>query len=105
MRFFYLCLAVLGVVLPFGALIPWLVTNGLDLTLLYQQAFSHQISAFAWLDVIVAAVALIGFILVDGKKHNVRGRLYAVIGTLCVGVSFGLPLYLLLREKGNNSGF
>ena len=72
MRVFYLCLAVLGFVLPYGAFLPWLVTNGPDINLFFQKAFSHQISAFAWLDIIVAAIALIGFILVPILEENLR---------------------------------
>ncbi len=99
MKYLYLILAIPGLVLPYGAFIPWLVSNGVDPKLMAAQAFENNIAAFAWLDVIVAAVVLLFFIMVDGKRNKVKSRGYAVIGTLCVGVSFGLPLYLYLREK------
>ncbi|WP_194437781.1 DUF2834 domain-containing protein [Vibrio fluminensis] len=96
---FYLILALLGFLLPYGALIPWLVANGLDIGLLFEDAMANPISILAWLDVLVAAVALLGFIVVDGHRHKVRYRYFAVLGTLTVGVSLGLPLYLYFKEK------
>ncbi len=66
---FYLVLTVLGIAAPYAAFLPWLFTNGLNLPLLFEQAIANPISAMAWLDVVVAAVALIGFILVDGETE------------------------------------
>jgi len=48
---------------------------------------------------LVAGIALLGFILVDGQRNQVKYRFFAVVGTLLVGVSFGLPLYLYFKEK------
>lgn len=99
---FYLVLTFLGILLPYGAFVPWLATHGLDIGLLFTEAVVNPISVFAWLDVLVAAVALLGFIVVDGQKHQVKYRHFAVLGTLSVGVSFGLPLYLYLKEQQMN---
>ncbi|WP_295891775.1 DUF2834 domain-containing protein [uncultured Vibrio sp.] len=96
---FYLVLTLLGLLLPYGAFVPWLVANGLDIGLLISEAVVNPISQFAWLDVLVAAIALLGFIVVDGRKHQIKYRYFAILGTLSVGVSFGLPLYLYLKEK------
>jgi len=98
MKYFYGVLCLIGIVLPYGAFIPWVVENGIDFSTLMSEAFSTKVSAFAWLDVIVSAVVLIGFILVESKRLSVKNWWVAVIGTLLVGVSFGLPLFLLLRE-------
>lgn len=95
----YLFLTVLGIAIPFGAFIPWLVNNGLDFIALFNAAIVNPISIFAWLDVIVAALVLLIFIIVDGKQHKVKNFWFAIVGTLSVGVSFGLPLYLYLKEK------
>jgi uncharacterized membrane protein len=95
----YLFLTVLGIVIPFGAFIPWLLNNGLDFIALFNAAVVNPISIFAWLDVLIAALVLLIFIVVDGKKNNVTFYWLAVIGTLSVGVSFGFPLYLFLKER------
>ncbi|MEJ2765365.1 DUF2834 domain-containing protein [Photobacterium sp. MCCC 1A19761] len=95
----YLIFTILGILLPYGAFLPWLMTHGLDVIRLIQDAIANPISIFAWLDVVVAALALATFIVTDGKAHGVRFRWLALIGTFTVGVSCGLPLYLYLKEK------
>ena len=98
MKYFYGILCFVGIALPYGAFIPWLFENGVNLLALISAAFSSQISAFAWLDVIVSAVVLCGFIIVEGKRLGITKWWLAIVGTFSVGVSFGLPLFLLLRE-------
>nr|WP_086941162.1 DUF2834 domain-containing protein [Thaumasiovibrio occultus] len=97
MKYLYLLLTILGTALPYGAFLPWLWQHGFDLALLYQHASANPISQLAWLDVIVAAIVLIAFIVNDGKRNQVRHRVWAVIATFTIGVSAGLPLYLYLK--------
>lgn len=96
---FYLVLTFLGILLPYGAFIPWLIANGLDIASLFNAAVENSISVFAWLDVVISAVALLGFIIVDSRRNQVKHGYLAIVGTLVVGVSCGLPLYLYLKEK------
>ena len=99
MKRIYLALCIVGLVLPFSFFVPWILEHGLDLQLLVSELFSTRIGAFFGTDVLVAAVALFVLILTDGRKNGVRPLWLPVVGTLCVGVSFGLPLYLYLRER------
>lgn len=99
MKKLYLLLTLLGISLPYGAFLPWLSNNGLNIPLLIEQAIANPISIFAWLDVVVSALALIAFILMEGKRAKVRHSWLAILGTLTVGVSCGLPLFLHLRER------
>lgn len=96
---FYLALCVVGVVLPYDFFFPWLVDNGLDLSLFITELVSTRVGAFFGADVIVSAVALFGFVFADGRRADVKWLWAPVVGTLCVGVSFGLPLFLYLRER------
>jgi len=96
---FYLVLAILGAFIPYAAFVPWLIQNGIDVSLFFAEMMANPISIFAWLDVFVAAITLLGFILHDGQKNQVKWRYIAIVGTLSVGVSCGLPLYLYLRER------
>ena len=98
MKLVYALLAVLGTVVPLSQLAPWLVEYGLDFTLLFQQAFGPNIAAIAWSDVIVSAIALLLFIFWEGRRLNVQKLWLPVLGTCSVGVSLGLPLFLLMRE-------
>lgn len=99
MRHVYLMFSVLGIAIPYGALLPWLLENGLNIGFLLEQAAVNPISIFAWLDVVVAALCLLTFIATDSKTNQVKGVIYPILGTLAVGVSLGLPLYLYIRER------
>ena len=96
---FYLALCVVGVVVPYGFFLPWLLDNGLDISLFITELVSTRVGAFFGADVIVAAVALFGFVFADGRRRGMKWLWAPVVGTLCVGVSLGLPLFLYLRER------
>jgi uncharacterized protein DUF2834 len=97
-RHFYLVCCVLGLVLPYSQFVPWLLEHGLNVTLFFRELFANRISAFFVMDVIVSAIVLIWFIQTEGKRLRVRLLWLPAIGTLIVGVSFGLPLFLFLRQ-------
>jgi hypothetical protein len=97
-RHFYLVCSVLGLVLPYSQFVPWLLEDGLNVTLFFRELFANRISAFFVMDVIVSAIVLIWFIQTEGKRLRVRLLWLPTIGTLIVGVSFGLPLFLFLRQ-------
>jgi hypothetical protein len=95
----YLFLCVLGAVLPYWQFIPWIVEHGPNIGLLIRQLFANSISAFFGLDVLVSAVVLARFISVEGRRLGMRLLWLPIAGLLAVGVSFGLPLFLYLREQ------
>ena len=97
-RHFYLICCVLGMLLPYSQFVPWLLQHGLSLTLLFRELFANRISAFFAMDVIVSAIVLIWFIQNEGKRLRVRLLWLPTLGTLVVGVSFGFPLFLFLRQ-------
>ena len=111
MKSFYVVCCLVGTVIPYWKLLPWIIENGFAPTVLFAEAASTRIGAFAWLDVLVSAVVLLTFVGGEGRRLGMR-RLWApVLATLTVGVSLGLPLFLLLRqvhlekgEKGSLSG-
>ena len=97
-RHFYLFCCVLGLLLPYSQLVPWLVDHGFDIPLIFLELFANRISAFFAIDVIVSAIVLIYFIQTEGGRLRVRLLWLPTVGTLIVGVSFGFPLFLLLRQ-------
>jgi len=99
----YVLLSILGAALPLSQFLPWLVAHGLDVPLLVSEIASSRIAAFGWLDVVVSGVTLLFFIVVDGRESKTPYLWVPILGTLTVGVSFGLPLYLALRETRPNS--
>lgn len=99
LKHLYILLCVIGVVLPYTQFIPWVLKNGLNVPLLVDQITSSHVAAFGWLDVVVSVPALFVFIISDGRRHQVPPSVWLpIVGTLTVGVSLGLPLYLLVRE-------
>ena len=97
-RHFYLVCCVLGLVLPYSQFLPWLLEHGLNVALFVRELFANRISAFFAMDVIVSAMVLIWFIQSEGKRLRVRLLWLPTVGTLVVGVSFGFPLFLFLRQ-------
>jgi len=93
----YWLLAFAGVALPYSQLLPWIADNGLNVGLLVQQAIASRVAAFGWLDVIVSALVLLVLIFTEGRDRQVPWLWLPILGTLAVGVSSGLPLYLYLR--------
>ena len=98
-RHVYLILCIIGTVLPYWKLVPWIMEHGLSLSLLFEELFSTRVGAFFGLDVIVSALALFVFIVVEGRRAEVPHRWLPIIATLLVGVSLGFPLFLYLRQR------
>jgi len=98
LKFFYGALSVLGTILPYSQLLPWLYHYGFSLTQFFNEVSQSRMGAFAWWDVIVSIVVLIGFIVYEGKQKGMRRLWIPITATVTVGVSLGLPLFLLLRQ-------
>jgi hypothetical protein len=95
----YLILCVAGTALPYSQLIPFVREHGLDLSLLMQQLFANKVSGFFGLDVIVSSLVLWVFVYSEGTRFSMRHLWIYIASNLLVGVSLGLPLFLLMRES------
>lgn len=95
----YLLLCVLGVLLPYQQLAPWLVEHGFDLPLFFRQLFENRVGAMFGMDVFVSSAALLLFAWVEGRRGKSRAVWAVALAVLMVGVSLGLPLLLYLRER------
>jgi hypothetical protein len=97
-RHFYLVCCVLGLIFAYWQFVPWLLEHGLNVELFVRELFGNRVSAFFAIDVIVSAIVLIWFIQSEGKRLRIRLLWLPTVGTLFVGVSFGFPLFLFLRQ-------
>ena len=104
LRHVYLFLCLLGIIVPYAQLIPWILEHGLNLPLLVRELFVTRIGAFFGLDVVVSAIVLFVFIFAQRRESGVRHVWLPIVGTLLVGVSLGFPLFLYLRERARNPG-
>ncbi len=99
LRWTYLILAILGAVVPMFFFIRWFGANGFDLGLMLDAwAVNDATRGLTW-DLTIAAIALTVFMFAETLVRRDYWMLICVPATYCVGVSFGLPLYLFLRSR------
>jgi uncharacterized protein DUF2834 len=98
-RQLYLGLCVLGTVLPYLQLAPFLQQYGWNAREFVSQLFGTPVSGFFGVDVIVSSVALWAFVAIDGRRHGLKHLWAPIAANLTVGVSLGLPLFLYMRES------
>ena len=94
--YFALCIA--GTILPLWQFIPFLREHGLDPSLFFQQLFASPVSGFFGMDVIVSSLTLWVFVYSEGTRLKMQHLWIYVVCNLLVGVSLGLPLFLLMRQ-------
>ncbi len=95
----YLLLAILGIVLPYTLFLPWLLEHGLDFQLFFHELFINDITGAGGLDILAVTIAIVVFIVFEGKRVGVSKFWIPALGTIMLGVGFGLPLFLYLRER------
>ncbi len=91
LRYIFLVLVVLGVVVPYMAFVPFVAEHGLDVRLLVEQASANRIAAFAWLDVVVSAIVLLTAAY-SRQFISLKQAGVVTVLTLAAGVSAGLPM-------------
>jgi hypothetical protein len=84
--------------LPYSQFIPWVIEHGLSGVLFIRELFSNRIGGFFGFDVIIAACVLIPFVVAEGRRLGMPKLWVPITGTLLVGVSFGFPLFLYMRQ-------
>ena len=95
----YWAFAAVGALFPLAAFVPWLRVYGFDPTQFLIDMFANGVSSFFARDVIVSAIVLTLFVVVQGTRDGVRLLWLPVLATFLIGVSCGLPLFLALREQ------
>jgi hypothetical protein len=99
MKRIYAVLAILGFVGPYIFFIRFLSANGLNLSLFVEQLFANDISTFFAVDLLIATVVFWVFATVESRRRSIRYGWICILATLFVGLSFGFPLFLYLRER------
>lgn len=95
----FIILAILGFVLPYYFFISWIYENGVDFQLFISDIFANKLSSLFAVDVFISAISLMAIIWYDSKKYHLKYVYIPIIGTFTIGVSFGLPIYFLIRLK------
>ena len=94
----YAAACVLGTVFPLYFLASFISAEGVDVRAFFHQMTATDVALFAWADVVVSALVVVA-LAVRERSKGVDTWWLAVVATLTVGVSLGLPLLLLLRER------
>ena len=97
-RHVYISLCAMGLVVPSSLFIPWLLDHGIDPQRFISDLFANGVSAFFGMDVVISALALGAFVVVEGARIGMRHRWLPIAATCLFGVSLGLPLFLYRRQ-------
>ena len=94
-----LALTIVGFIVPNVLLGIYVADEGLDVGGYFSLWVDSTPSTQITLDLVIAAVAFLAWTTWDGPRTGI-GRWWLVFpATLLVGLCFGLPLYLLMRER------
>jgi hypothetical protein len=98
MRKIYLALAIVGFLLPYYFLAPWLLEHGLDLGLFLQQIVANPGATMFTSDLVISS--LVFWLWGYGEAHRLGMKNFwvYVAANLLVGLSLALPLFLYMRE-------
>lgn len=94
-----LVLTVLGFVVPNVCLGIFLADEGLDVGGYFSLWTASTPSTQLLLDLAIAALAFFVWAAVEGPRARIRRWWICIPATLLVGLCFGLPLFLLMRER------
>ncbi len=95
----YLILCILGTVLPFSQFLPFLIENGFDVKLFFEQLFVNRISAAFGLDFTISSLALFIFVFSEGSRLKMKNLWVYIASYVLAGISLALPLFLLMRQR------
>jgi hypothetical protein len=95
----YLFFCVLGVLLPYSQIVPWVRENGWNTAFFFRLLFANGVSGACVLDVLVTSAIVVTFIILEGKRVEMRLIWLPLVGLPALGVPFALPLFLYLRER------
>jgi hypothetical protein len=98
LRHLYLSLAVVGLLLPMSQFINFLAKYGMNVRYMLELLVANSISRFFVLDLVITALVFLVYVVVEGKHLGMRFIWIYILLTLCIGLSFALPLFLFARE-------
>jgi hypothetical protein len=94
-----LALTVIGFVVPNVFVVVYLAREGLEAGEYFGGWFEVLPAAQLTIDLLLAAIAFLIWTAWDGARSGVTRWWLAIPATGLVGLCFGLPLYLYLRER------
>ena len=99
MRLVYLALAIWGAVHPMYWFVRYMRETGTGLRGLIEAWFANASTTGLALDVTIAAIATIVWIVAETRVRRNWTALLAIPAIIGIGLSSGLPLYLFMRTR------
>lgn len=99
LRLVFLALAIWGAIHPMWWFLAYMSETGTGLGGLIDAWYVNASTTGLVWDLTIAAIALTVWILAETVPRRDWLGLVAIPATFCIGVSCGLPLYLLLRSR------
>lgn len=99
LRLAFAALAVWGAIHPMAWFVTYMRQTGTGLSGLIDAWYVNASTTGLTWDLIISAVTLTVWVLAESLPRRDWTGLLAIPATYLVGVSFGLPLYLLLRSR------
>ncbi len=93
LKYLYLLICILGILLPYSQYYPFYLENGLGLDLLFKEQFSTNATRFFGFDLLVTVLAAIAFMLSEAKKLKMKKVWIPILSIFMIGLSFGFPLF------------
>lgn len=94
-----LALTVVGFIVPNAFVIAYLAGEGLDIGAYFSLWTASLPATQLLVDLVIATLALFVWAAVEGPRRQIERWWLCIPATLCVGLCFGLPLFLLMRER------
>ena len=103
----YLLLSILGFFIPnYFAYLIFVEQKGFDLNRFISDISLNASSRFILIDLGIAATTFMVFLIYEFRRLKIKLWWLPIVGTFLVGLSFGFPLFMYLREveleKRNN---
>lgn len=94
-----LYIAIVGFVVPNAFVVAFLVDEGFELGSYFSLWTASIPSTQLTVDLVIASLAFFAWAAVDGPRSGIDRWWVCFPATLLVGLCFGLPLYLWMRER------
>lgn len=95
----FLVLAILGLILPYMQMLFFIQKHGFDMFKLFSDLFATNSTAFFGYDLLIAAIASVIFMIFESKRLKMKNAWIPIASVFLIGLAFGLPLFLYMREK------
>ena len=99
MRYVYIALVIAGTYLPWRHFYAWFQENGWNLGGLIDAWYVNESTTGLTWDLTIAALTLTLWVIHESVTRRNWLGLLAIPATFGIGISAGLPLYLLLRSR------